>query len=221
MPGPVSDLTARILPKWRLPAVDHHSLAWRATLFIVVCAVCWPFQAYGLNSSFLEGGMARGVLVAAPLLFQLALLRYYVLRHLHPHPWALLLPGAVGSLLLLASALQAYDLYMFVFGKDGSAVVVAERERDTTLGADEPDTECVVELPDGDRDELHGGGRCPGEPGDEFLVVYDPANRVPPDLGTVASLDPGAAMGLGAAGMAVMIVTVGVVVKRAEDDPPS
>ncbi|HSA49240.1 MAG TPA: hypothetical protein VLH10_03895, partial [Yinghuangia sp.] len=184
--------------------MDRHTLTWRATLFVVVCAVCWPLQAYGLNSSFLEGGMARGILVAAPLLFQLALLRYYVLRHLHPHPWALLVPGAVGGLLLLASALQSYDLYMFTFGKDGSAVVVGERENDAPPGADVPDTECEVELPDGDRDALRGGGRCPGEPGDRFLVVYDPANRVAPDLGTVASLDPGAAMGLGAGGMAVM-----------------
>ncbi|MCF2528346.1 hypothetical protein [Yinghuangia soli] len=219
MPGPVSGLTLRILPRWRLPAVDHHTLAWRAAVFLMVCAVCWPVQVYGLNSSFLEGGMARGIVVAAPLLLQLALLRYYVLRHIRPRPWALMISGALGSLLLLASALQAYDLYMYVFGKDGSATVVEQRTREVTPGS-EPTQFCVVRLPDGSRDELRESGACPGAPGDRFLAVYDPANRVAPSLGTLASLDPGAAMGLGAGGMAVMIVTVGVVVRRAEDAPP-
>lgn len=218
MPGPVSELTARILPRWRLPAVDHHTLAWRATVFVIVCALCWPVQVYGLNSSFLEGGMAGAVVVAAPLLLQLALLRYYVLRHLHPRPWALLLPGAIGGLLLLASALQAYDLYMYVFGKDGSATVVEQREHEVTPGA-EPQARCLVALPGGGEDELRESGPCPGEPGERFLVVYDPANRVAPSLGTIAQLEPGAAVGLGAGGMAVMILTVGVVVRRAEDDP--
>ncbi|NUU24774.1 MAG: hypothetical protein HOV68_25210 [Streptomycetaceae bacterium] len=217
MPGPVSELTTRFLPRWRLPAVEHHALAWRAAVFVVVCAACWPLQAYGLNSSFLEDGMGRALLVAAPIMLQLALLRYYVLRHLHPHPWALLIPAALGSLILLASALQAYDLYMYVFGKDGSAVVVEEHTEEVTKGADQ-EKHCQVRLPDGDQDELRGSGPCPGEPGDRFLVVYDPANRVAPSLGTLDGLDPGAPMGLGAGGMAVMIVTVGVVVRRTDDE---
>ncbi|WTW95590.1 hypothetical protein OG216_20355 [Streptomycetaceae bacterium NBC_01309] len=220
MPAPVRHLTARILPRWRLPAVDHHTLAWRAVVFLGVCVLCWPVQAYGLNSTFLEGGMAEGVLVAAPLLFQLALLRYYVLRHLHPRPWRILVPGALGGVLLLASALQAYDLYMYVFGKDGTVTVVEERTHEVTRGAD-PRTACLVELPDGDREELRGSEPCPGPPGERFLAVHDPANRVAPSLGTVAALDPGAAMGLGAGGMAVMAVTVAVVVRRTEDEEPA